>query len=179
MGPSPPDRIDRAWGSRPPVSVKDTPKPILVLACGNPSRGDDALGPRLIERLERRKEGGALRQVDLITDFQLQVEHALDLEGRERVIFVDADVSLEAPFRFVPVIAERDASYTTHSMSPGAVLRVFEQIAPGKPPPCVLLALRGYAFALGTPLTAGALDNLNLAEAFLLAELDDRVPASA
>jgi Ni,Fe-hydrogenase maturation factor len=26
--------------------------PVLILACGNPSRGDDALGPLLLERLQ-------------------------------------------------------------------------------------------------------------------------------
>ena len=68
--------------------------PLLVLAVGNPSRGDDALGPMLAERLE----SAALPGVEVITEFQLQVENALDLEGRERVIFVDAGVGTGGPF---------------------------------------------------------------------------------
>jgi hydrogenase maturation protease len=143
----------------------------LVFGYGNPSRGDDALGPRLIERLERRQGAGELTGVDLLTDFQLQVEHAMDLKGRERVVFVDADLSLEPPFQFTPVVAEQDASYTTHAMSPGAVLRVLEQIGLAAPLVCSLLAIRGYAFALGTPLSERACANLVLAEAFLLREL--------
>ena len=68
--------------------------PVLVLAVGNPSRGDDALGPELAARLE----AAALPGVEVITEFQLQVENALDLEGRERVIFVDAGTGTPAPF---------------------------------------------------------------------------------
>jgi hydrogenase maturation protease len=144
---------------------------ILIFAYGNPSRGDDALGPRLIERLEARRDAGDLGGVTLLTDFQLQVEHALDLVGRSRVIFVDASVSVPEPFAFTPVVPERDASYTTHAMSPGAVLQVFEQIASDSLPPVWLLAVRGYDFSLGKPLSAEAECNLDLAERFLLGEL--------
>jgi hydrogenase maturation protease len=143
----------------------------LIFAYGNPSRGDDALGPRLVERLEARRKAGDLAGVTLLTDFQLQVEHALDLVGRSRVVFVDASVSVPEPFAFTRLVPERDASYTTHAMSPSAVLRVFEQIASGPPPPAWLLAIRGYHFSLGGPLTGEAERNLDLAEGFLLGEL--------
>ena len=76
-------------------------QPVLVFGWGNPGRGDDALGPALIERLEaarpRHPEWGGLT---LLTDFQLQPEHALDLEGHARVILVDASTSCEAPYAF-------------------------------------------------------------------------------
>jgi hydrogenase maturation protease len=143
----------------------------LIFACGNPSRGDDALGPRLVERLEARQRAGALPAVTLLTDFQLQIEHALDLAGHSRVIFVDASISAPEPFACSPVAPEQDASYTTHAMSPGAVLKVFEQINSRQPPPCYLLAIRGYDFDLGSPLTAAAKHNLDEAERFLLLEI--------
>ena len=69
-------------------------RPILIFGYGNPSRGDDAIGPLLIERLEILN----LPDVDLLTDFQLQVEHALDLRGRERVLFVDASHVCQDPY---------------------------------------------------------------------------------
>ncbi len=144
---------------------------VLVFACGNPSRGDDALGPLLVARLERRRDAGQLQGVDLLTDFQLQVEHALDLEGREMVIFVDASASGIEPFAFGPIAAERDVSYTTHAMSPGAVLQVFRQTTGQEPPPSWLLAVRGYEFGLGEPVSRGAQDNLDAAEAYLLDRL--------
>lgn len=153
------------------MTVGDRKTPILVFGYGNPSRGDDALGPRLIERLEGRKNSGELPDLEILTDFQLQVEHALDLEGRERAIFVDAHASLDVPFRLSPVYPAQDSSYTTHAMSPSALLRVLEQITGAELPRCELLAVRGHTFALGTPLSDRAMKNLDLAETFLLREL--------
>lgn len=144
---------------------------ILVFAYGNPSRGDDALGPQLIERLEARRRSGGLPGVELLTDFQLQVEHALDLVGKARVIFADAGVTTPEPFDFAPLGPAQDASYTTHAMSPQAVLRVFEQIMCRPPPPAWLLAIRGYSFELGSPLSPAAAANLAHAERFLLEEI--------
>jgi hydrogenase maturation protease len=109
-----------------------------------------------------------LDRVDLITDFQLQVEHALDLRGREAVVFVDAAASGPEPFAISPIVAEPDASYTTHAMSPGAILRVFEEVHSSRPPPAWLMAIRGYTFSLGSPLTPTAERNLEAAEQYLL-----------
>jgi len=138
-------------------------RPVLVFACGNPSRGDDALGPALLERLAARQAEGRFVDCDLLTDFQLQVEHALDLIGRREVIFVDAAASGPEPCAFTPVVPEPALTYTTHAMSPGGVLRVLAQIHPDPPPPAWLLAIRGYAFDLGQPLSPGALANLDAA----------------
>jgi hydrogenase maturation protease len=143
------------------------PKPVLVFACGNPSRGDDALGPALLERLAQGQAKGAFAGCDLLTDFQLQVEHALDLVGRKHVIFVDAAASGPEPCALTPVAAETALTYSTHSMSPGGVLRILSQIHPGLPPDTWLLAIRGYVFDLGQPLSAQAQANLDAACALL------------
>jgi hydrogenase maturation protease len=144
--------------------------PVLIFGYGNPSRGDDALGPALIARLEdlqATRGAGQPPPWDLLTDFQPQPEHALDLIGRDRVILVDADVSLAVPYRLEPILADRAASYTTHAMRPGALLWVYGQIGAGAPPPAWLLRIRGYHFALGAPLSAGAVANLAGAEGVL------------
>jgi len=141
--------------------------PVLVFAWGNPSRGDDGLGPALFELLEAERVQGRLPGVDLLTDYQLQVEHALDLQGRERVLFVDASMTAQPPCEIAALRPERDASYTTHAMTPGAVLAVYEQINAQPPPPAFLLSIRGYAFGLGTPISPQACANLQ--DAFRLA----------
>ena len=134
---------------------------MLVFAWGNPSRGDDALGPALLDMLEtRQRETAGLDHVELLTDFQLQVEHALDLQGRERVLFVDASASAQAPYVLSALLPERDSSYTTHAMNPAAVLAVYEQINDESPPPAFMLSIRGYEFGLGQPLSAQARGNL-------------------
>jgi hydrogenase maturation protease len=147
--------------------------PILVFGYGNPSRGDDAAGPMLIERLEARERAGELEGVELLTDFQLQIEHALDLAERQLVVFVDAAASGPAPFALARLRAQRDASYTTHAMRPEAVLQVYKETTGEGAPPAWLLAIRGYSFDLGKPPTAAAAANLGVAEGQLLRFLRD------
>jgi hydrogenase maturation protease len=139
----------------------------LILAVGNPSRGDDALGPLFLERLtelcEQRGDGD---DIELLADFQLQIEHAVDLEGRALALFVDASVSCPPPFQFARLRPARDTSYTSHALSPAAVLHVYEQINRCPPPPAFQLAIRGESFELGEPLSAVAEANLAAALAF-------------
>lgn len=137
--------------------------PLLVFGYGNPSRGDDALGPLLVEALRQQVESGELRDLDLLTDFQLQVEHALDLRERRQVLFVDAAESGPEPFALTPLVPQADFGYTSHAMSAAAVLGVFEQIEGRPAPPASLLAIRGYAFNLGEPLSTQAQSNLDAA----------------
>jgi len=140
--------------------VARVPRPLLLFAWGNPSRGDDALGPALLELLAARQAAGELADVELLSDFQLQVEHTLDLQGRERVLFVDASVAAAAPCELTPLQPQRDTSYTTHAMSPAAVLAVYEQIQDEPAPPAWLLSIRGYEFGLGEPMSEQARVNL-------------------
>ncbi len=140
-------------------------KPILVFGYGNPSRGDDALGPNLLEYL---KENTIIRldNIEFLTDFQLQIEHALDLEQRHIVLFVDASVSCTASFELHQLQPERDPSYTTHALSPAAVLQVYQTIKKEIPPPCFLLSIKAEQFELGEDLSIGATQNLQLAGDF-------------
>lgn len=141
---------------------------LLIIGIGNPSRGDDALGPLLIERLEALAPPG----VELLTDFQLQVEYALDIQGRAQVVFVDASLDATAPFVFTPVVAVEDASYSSHELSPGAVLHACRKLF-GEPPPAYVLAIRGQAFELGEGLSASAAANLEAALDFLAQRFSD------
>ena len=143
--------------------------PVLVLAIGNPSRGDDALGPLAAQRLGEL----ALPGVEVLTDFQLQVEHALDLLGRSLVVFIDAAASGNAPFELRPLEAAADARHTSHSLSPAAVLDTYRRLTGNEPPPALLLAVRGHDFELGAPLSCGASSNLRAALAALTPSLHD------
>jgi len=145
------------------------PAPFLIFTWGNPSRGDDALGPALYDLLEdHKRKTGELAGVELLTDFQLQIEHAVDLEQRERVLFVDAGVSCAEPFEIRKLQAERDDSFTTHAMSPASVLAVYLQVNHHEPPPAYLLTIRGYSFALGEKMSVRAEDNLQYAYRYIL-----------
>jgi hydrogenase maturation protease len=133
--------------------------PVLVLAAGNPSRGDDGIGPELAARLE----AAALPGVEVINEFQLQVENALDLVGRERVIFVDAGMATPAPFELRRVQSATEFLHTSHALSPEAVLATYRRVTGDEPPQSWLLCVRGESFELGEPLSAAAAAHLEAA----------------
>lgn len=141
---------------------------LVVFGYGNPSRGDDAAGPALIERLTAlqatRPDWPA---AELLTDFQLQVEHAVDLQGRDLALFIDAHVACPAPFAFSRLGAARDVSYTTHAMTPAALLYAYEQVYRRPPPPAFLLSVRGERFELGDSLSPAAETHLGAAARLL------------
>ena len=132
---------------------------LLVLAVGNPSRGDDALGPALADRVE----AAALPGVEVLTDYQLQIEHALDLVGRERVIFIDAGTGTPAPFEFRRLQPADVFLHTSHALSSEAVLATYKRVHGGPPPESWLLCVRGEAFELGHGLSEAAVDHLEQA----------------
>ncbi|TAK60319.1 hydrogenase maturation protease [Methylobacter sp.] len=133
------------------------PKPVLLFGYGNLSRGDDALGPLLLEYAESYC---GLDAIEILSDFQLQIEHALDLENRRLVLFVDASVACANAFDFALLEPAKDKSYTTHAMSPAAVLDVYQSIKNQAPPPCFLLSIKAEQFELGDGLSSNAENNL-------------------
>jgi len=136
--------------------------PLLVFGWGNLSRGDDALGPMLVEQLAGLAQMSSGR-LECLTDFQLQVEHALDLVGRERVLFVDAAIGLRTPFEVSEVHPAAVAGFTTHALAPEALLQVYTDLERSEPPPCTLLAIRAQRFELGEAPSELALADLALA----------------
>jgi len=121
----------------------------------------------------------------VLTDFQLQVEHALDLLGRRLVVFVDAAVGGRAPFELRPLLPRADVRHTSHSLSPAAVLDAYHRLTGAAPPPARQLAIRGDGFELGAPLGEAAAANLQAAMTALVPLLraagqplrSDRLPA--
>ena len=134
----------------------------LVFGVGNPSRGDDALGPLFVERLEAWYAGDLPVALATLTDFQWQIEHALDLVDIDVVIFVDASVAATPPFELAPLAANYDATHSTHALSPACLLAVAERL--GQTVPAAwLLAIPGRAFELGAPPRPDSLSCLDAA----------------
>lgn len=151
---------------------------LVILAYGNPSRGDDALGPELLQRMENQALHHAHWQdIKWVLDFQLQIEHTQDLEATELALFIDASITASRPYSFHRVTAKRDYSYTSHALSPAAVLHVFEQVYRRPAPAAFLLSIRGKEFTLGKPLSKEAQNHLNAAITFTqkLCNQPDRV----
>lgn len=133
--------------------------PLLILAVGNPSRGDDALGPELLLQLEAA-DLSAQGDVELLSDFQLQVEHALDLADRHAVLFVDAaHPGTVAGVALYPLLPALQAPRHSHALSAPEVLQVAQGLGLALPA-AWQLALEGQCFALGAGLRPAARKHL-------------------
>jgi hydrogenase maturation protease len=156
---------------------------ILVIGYGNPGRRDDGLGPALAAALERLDLPG----VTVDSDYQLTVEHAAAVAEHDAVVFADAAVAGPGsvgvppaaehgdakrrhgtlPFWFQPIVAERPAIFSSHSVSPASVLGLAEELF-GVRTDGYVLAIRGYEFdTFGEGLSLLARDNLARAVEFL------------
>jgi hydrogenase maturation protease len=136
------------------------PAATLVLGWGNLSRGDDALGPLFVDQLRARFPGHQKNQVEFLDDYQLQVEHAIDLVGRRQILFVDASIDCPPPFEVRAVHALRDASFTSHALSAEALMQVLQDFDSSTAPSATLLAIRGDSFGLGQAMSTGAQTHL-------------------
>ena len=142
---------------------------VVVFAVGNPSRGDDALGPLLMDWLAEQARPG----VHLVSDFQLQIEHALDLEGHQLALFIDAGTGTPAPFEFRETGPAATRPVSSHALAPEAVLQVYASVQRRPPPPAFVLCIRGNDFRLGEGLSPAAERNLAAARVRLVECLDD------
>lgn len=146
--------------------------PLVILAVGNPSRGDDALGPMLAEAIMPGLPAGA----KLIVDFQLQVEHALDIADAERVLFIDAETGLDCDCHLRKVAAGGGTSVFSHALSPGQLLAVHAQVCATPAPEAYVLGVAGQRFELGEDLSAAGRQSLEAAHDLCLALLGDLDP---
>ncbi|MDD2989420.1 MAG: hydrogenase maturation protease [Zoogloea sp.] len=135
---------------------------LVIFAVGNPSRGDDALGPLLMAELETQ----GWPDVTLVADFQLQIEHALDLDGHDLALFIDAGTETPAPFAFYETAPATAPSISSHALSPAAVLQVHTRLRQATPPAFVL-CVRGEKFELGEALSKAAQGHLAAARQHL------------
>lgn len=155
------------------------PKPLLLLAVGNESRGDDALGPLLARRVQAwLASTGTDSEVEVIEEYQLQIEHTLDIKDRQLLLFVDAGQGTVPPYTFYAARARRLDGHTSHALAPETLLGVYAQVHQALPPPAFILCLAGEGFELGEPLSAAAELHLEQGFAFCRGLLNQPTPAS-
>ncbi|MEO0703455.1 MAG: hydrogenase maturation protease [Pseudomonadota bacterium] len=136
----------------------------LIIGYGNPGRGDDGLGPELARRLQAQ----ALPGVTVISDFQLKVEHSVDVAGADRTVFLDAAIDTPAPFEFHEIAAAAHIDISSHRVRPETVVALAKQHF-GTVGPVYVMAIRGVAFEVfSEDLSAEAAENLSAAEPFLV-----------
>ena len=142
---------------------------VVVLAAGNDARGDDALGPRLLDYVDAL----ALPSVRTVFDFQFQIEHALELDDAELALFIDAHAMQRVPLRLRRVVADVSPFTTSHALSPAQVLAVHGRVGRHACPPAFVLSVAGTCLELGAGLSATAAIALAVAQTQIAALLAD------
>jgi hydrogenase maturation protease len=137
-------------------------KPLLILCCGNPCRGDDALGSMAAVLLMPDDGDDWADYVDVRDDYQLQSEHVPELRHRREILFIDASDDDDAPWRLKPAFPRPDGTVDP-AMTPAALLHAYQQAVGEHPPNSYVLAVRGYRFEPGEPMSEGAERNLHAA----------------
>lgn len=121
---------------------------LLVIGYGNPSRGDDGLGPALAERVDAMHLPG----VTVEADYQLSIEHAALAAEHDVVVFADAAVDADGPCYFRPLSATDDRAPGTHAVSPAQVV--------GLARTCFAAAPRAYILGMRAHALDGFVEGL-------------------
>jgi hydrogenase maturation protease len=124
----------------------------LVFGIGNSARGDDGLGWAFLDRVQDLPGFAAEAEYR----YQLQVEDALLAARFERIVFVDAcRDALDGGFRWAPCAPQAGATFTTHELTPSAVLHYARSLY-GATPSAGVLTLQGSHWGLHDGLSAEA-----------------------
>jgi len=139
---------------------------VLLLGYGNPGREDDGLGPAAVAAIERM----GWPHVTVGSNYQLVLEDVVDIAAADVVWFVDASRDGAEPCATRPLEPALDLTFTSHVVSPAALLAMAAQYF-GRAPVAYLMGIRGYAFEFVERLTDGATANLQVAVAELREQL--------
>jgi len=148
-------------------TVNSAEPALTVLAWGNESRGDDGAGPIIARRIKALDRRG----IEVIEDLQLHIEHVMDLESDVPVLFVDASVAIDTGFSIERIGPIEDNSYSTHTVSPHALLHLFEKTRKKTAPDAWLLHICGRSFELGDAVSEATAQYVEDAWRFLFSEL--------
>ena len=131
---------------------------------GNPSRGDDAIGPILFQEMEDWLNQTDIKNRQLINTFQLEPELCCDIENTEVLILVDAS-TIKADAPWIEKLPDNELPSSqkpgepsplpvwTHSMPPASLLMLFTQIYHKSAPTSYTLHIPGLSFELGAALS--------------------------
>ncbi len=127
---------------------------LLVLAYGNPLRGDDAVGWWIAEGLRDHPD------TEVVCVHQLVPELAARIGGAGGVLFVDAAVGAAAGEVTVrTLVADPQGSAFGHVLPPSNLLYLARTLA-GWAPEARLLTVSGREFGFSTSLSAGVFEAL-------------------
>ncbi|MEA3498752.1 MAG: hypothetical protein U9R16_06830 [Campylobacterota bacterium] len=92
----------------------------VIVGYGNSLRGEDAFGVDCIKELEKCE----LKEIKLISTFQLTPEIVLELLEANEIIFIDACYSLENQYKLCCGISKQNNSNLTHHITPFNIITI-------------------------------------------------------
>jgi hydrogenase maturation protease len=131
------------------------PTTSLIIGIGNQGRKDDGIGWALVDRIQ---ECGYQGRCEF--RYQLNVEDAELVAQYETVLFIDAThESLPDGYALREVEPISSFTFSTHELSPAAVLHLAEDLYDQKPTGH-LLVIQGYEWGIGEGLSDQAAAHL-------------------
>jgi hydrogenase maturation protease len=121
--------------------------PALLLACGNPLRGDDGFGGWLASRAQERFVSN---QLEVVASRQFTPEMAEPISRADTVIFLDCSATSE-PGQISLLAVEattKPARLMTHHMSPESLLWMSQELYGRVPRVAYLITVGGESFKM-------------------------------
>jgi hydrogenase maturation protease len=145
----------------------------LLLACGNPLRGDDGLGGWLATKVQ---EQFASSQLEVVASRQFTPEMAEPISTADTVIFLDCSATSEpGQISRHPVEATtKPARLMTHHMSPESLLWMSQELYGRVPRVAYLITVGGESFTMEERLS----DAVRNAAPAVLAMVEQMVQAA-
>lgn len=135
---------------------------ILVYGYGNPGRQDDGLGVRFVEWLNKWLNDEEIYNIDTDSNYQLNIEDAVNLNQYEQVFFVDASQERDIEhYSITPVIPNDKVNFTMHASSPAYIVHVCQGLY-NTFPDTRLIHIKGYEWEFMKDMTINARKNLEL-----------------
>lgn len=97
---------------------------LLVIGYGNTLRGDDGVGPRVVEAVRELRLPG----VRTMTCQQLSPEHAEPISRAEVVVFVDASVDSRDEVQWRPLVPTDSSQLMAHAADPRTMLALSRDV---------------------------------------------------
>lgn len=137
-------------------------RPALLIGFGNPGRGDDGLGPAFAQSIAKKN----LPDLSVEVDYQLTADHALTISRYDLVVFADAAITCDAPYRFSELSESAPSNLGSHTVTPEAAVALSRLLFHATPRAFVI-GILGFQFGkIEEGLSASARGNLFVAEAF-------------
>lgn len=147
---------------------------ILLYGFGNPGRQDDGIGIEFVDCMEQwiNDEKFELTTVQVDRNFQLNVEDAEIMANQDIVIFIDASKENISDFYLSKVTPSSKSSFSMHSVSPGYLLNLCDELYQ-RHPLAFVLHIKGYRWDVNGKLTEKAQINLCKALNYLQERIKD------